>query len=182
MCRVATKSVHRAKSIHGRVRTRSEGNGRKARAGWPECQSFCDSNDTASSLWNEPTSGRFSPSASHLSCTSVLHVYDITSHTHMHTQECTYTHAHACRHAHTHMHTHVVRPSWLCPGLPVRGWTGTRTNLDVTEARDSEWQWHHLGHMQICTSPQTDNHASIPPLSFYRPDALPAAQTTASKR
>jgi len=23
-----------------------------------------------------------------------------------------------------------------------------------------------LGHMQICTSPQTDNHASIPPLSF----------------
>jgi len=28
--------------------------------------------------------------------------------------------------------------------------------------------------MQICISPQTDNHASIPPLSFYRPDALPA--------
>jgi len=36
-------------------------------------------------------------------------------------------------------------------------------------------------HMQICTSPQTDSHASIPPLSFYRPDALPAAQSTASK-
>ena len=30
---------------------------------------------------------------------------------------------------------------------------------------DSEWQWHQLGYMQICTSPQTDNHASIPPLS-----------------
>jgi len=29
-----------------------------------------------------------------------------------------------------------------------------------TEARDSEWQWHQLGHMQICTSPQADNHAS----------------------
>jgi len=28
---------------------------------------------------------------------------------------------------------------------------------------------------------QTDNHASIPSLSFYRPDALPAAQQTASK-
>ena len=28
---------------------------------------------------------------------------------------------------------------------------------------------------------QTDNHASTPPLSFYRPDALPAAQPTASK-
>jgi len=26
------------------------------------------------------------------------------------------------------------------------------TNLDFTEARYSEWQWHHLGHMQVCTS------------------------------
>ena len=33
----------------------------------------------------------------------------------------------------------------------------------------------------ICTSLQTDNHASTSPLSFYRPDALPAAQQTASK-
>ena len=49
-----------------------------------------------------------------------------------------------------------------------------RTNLDFTGARDSEWQWHHLGHMQVCTSLQTDNHASTPPLGFYRPDALPA--------
>jgi len=23
-----------------------------------------------------------------------------------------------------------------------------KTNLDFTEARDSEWQWHQLGHMQ----------------------------------
>jgi len=53
--------------------------------------------------------------------------------------------------------------------------------LDFTEARDSEWRWHQLGHMQDCTSLQTDNHASTPPLSFYRPDALPAAQPTASK-
>jgi len=36
-----------------------------------------------------------------------------------------------------------------------------KTNLDFTEARDSEWQWHQLGHMQVCTSLQTDNHASI---------------------
>ena len=56
-----------------------------------------------------------------------------------------------------------------------------KTNLDFTEARDSEWQWHQLGHMQVCTSLQTDDHASTPPLSFYRPDALPAAQPTASK-
>jgi len=30
--------------------------------------------------------------------------------------------------------------------------------------------------MQVCTSLQTDNHASNPPLSFYRPDALLASQ------
>ena len=35
-----------------------------------------------------------------------------------------------------------------------------KTNLDIIEARDSEWQWHQLGHMQVCTSCQTDNHAS----------------------
>jgi len=40
--------------------------------------------------------------------------------------------------------------------------------LDFTEARDSEWQWHQLGHMQVCTSLQTDNHASTPPLSFLQ--------------
>jgi len=36
-----------------------------------------------------------------------------------------------------------------------------------TEARDSEWQWYQLGHMQICTLPQTDNHAITSPLSFF---------------
>jgi len=42
-----------------------------------------------------------------------------------------------------------------------------KTNLDFTGTRDSEWQWHQLGHMQVCTSFQTDNHANIPPLSFF---------------
>jgi len=58
-----------------------------------------------------------------------------------------------------------------------------KTNLDFrpTAARDSEWQWHQLGRMQVCTSLQTDNRASTPSLTFYRPDALPAAQPTASK-
>jgi len=35
--------------------------------------------------------------------------------------------------------------------------------------------------MQVCTSLQRDNHASTPPLIFYRPDSLPAAQPAASK-
>jgi len=43
-----------------------------------------------------------------------------------------------------------------------------KTNLDFPEARDSEWQWHQLGHMQVCTSLQTDNHASTSPLSFLQ--------------
>jgi len=75
-----------------------------------------------------------------------------------------------CTHAHTHARTHtsILRPSGLCPRLP--GWASNRTNVDFTEARDSEWQWHQLGHMQIYTSHQTDNHASTTPLSFYRPD------------
>jgi len=42
-----------------------------------------------------------------------------------------------------------------------------KTNLGFTEARDSQWQWHQLGHMQVCTSLQTDNHASTPPLVFF---------------
>ena len=43
-----------------------------------------------------------------------------------------------------------------------------KTNLDFTEARDSEWQWHQLGHMQVCNSLQTNNHASTPPLRFLQ--------------
>ena len=43
-----------------------------------------------------------------------------------------------------------------------------KINLDYTKARDSEWMWHQLGHMQDCTLLQTDNHASNPPLSFLQ--------------
>ena len=48
-----------------------------------------------------------------------------------------------------------------------------KTNLNFTEARDSEWQWRHLGHMQVCTSLQTDNHASTPPLSCLPENTYP---------
>ena len=43
-----------------------------------------------------------------------------------------------------------------------------KTNLDFTEARDSEWQRHQLGRMQVCTSLLTDNYASTSPLSFLQ--------------
>ena len=48
------------------------------------------------------------------------------------------------------------------------GYQKGKTNLDFTEERDSEWQWHQLGYMQVCISLQTDNHASTPPLSFLQ--------------
>jgi len=43
-----------------------------------------------------------------------------------------------------------------------------KTNLDFTGARDSEWQWYQLGHMQVCTSLQSDNHASTSLLGFLQ--------------
>ena len=63
-----------------------------------------------------------------------------------------------------HTHTRLTALFQDYPGEPVQK---GKTNLDFTGARDSEWQWHQLGHMQVCTSLQTDNHASTPPLSFF---------------
>jgi len=60
-----------------------------------------------------------------------------------------------------------------------------KDNLDFTEARDSEWQWHQLGHMQVCTPLQTDNHASTPPLSFLQagcPSCRPTNSVKALKQ
>jgi len=59
-----------------------------------------------------------------------------------------------------------------------------KTNLDFTGPRDSEWQWHQLGHMQVFTSLQTDNHASTPPLSFLQagcPSCCPTNSVKALK-
>ena len=59
-----------------------------------------------------------------------------------------------------------------------------KTNLDFTEARDSEWQLHQLGHMKVCTALQTDNHASTPPLSLLQagcPSCCPTNSVKALK-
>jgi len=42
-----------------------------------------------------------------------------------------------------------------------------KTNLDFTEARDSERQWHQLSHMQVCTLLQTDSHTSTHHSCFF---------------
>jgi len=61
-----------------------------------------------------------------------------------------------------------TRLTALGPGLPrVNQYQKGKTNLDFTEATDSEWQRHQLDRMQVCTLLQTDNHASTPPLSFF---------------
>jgi len=72
-------------------------------------------------------------------------------------------------------HTHLfsgplsgtTRVSWNHKG---------KTNLDFIEARDSEWQWHQLGSMQVCTSLQTDDHSSTHHSVFYRPFLPPNQQ------
>jgi len=56
-----------------------------------------------------------------------------------------------------------------------------KTNLDFTEARDSERQWHQLGHMQVRSSLHTDNHTSTPPLSFSQAGSLSCRPTNSVK-
>ena len=79
----------------------------------------------------------------------------------------------------THTHTHAHFNSPLSGTTQVSRYQKNKTNLDFTEARDSEWQWHQLGHMQVCTSLQTDNLSSTPQLSFLQagcPSCCPTKQ------
>jgi len=86
-------------------------------------------------------------------------------------------------HKHTHTHTHTHPFNGPLSGTPqVSRYKKGKTNPDFTDTRDSEWQWHQLGHMQVCILLQTEITSPAPHHSdFYRPDALPAAQPTASK-
>jgi len=70
-------------------------------------------------------------------------------------------------HVQTHTHTHPFNGPFSGTTRGSRYQKGI-TNLDFTEARDSEWQWHQLDHMQVCILLQTDNHASTSSLSFLQ--------------
>ena len=83
-------------------------------------------------------------------------------------------------HASTPPHTHPFNGPFSRTTQVGRYQKG-KTNLDFTEARDSEWQWHQLGHMQVCTSLQADNHASTPPLSYLQV-GCPSCRPTNSVR
>jgi len=67
----------------------------------------------------------------------------------------------------TNTHTHPFNDSFSGTTQVSRYQKG-KTNLDFTEARDSEWQWHQLGHVPVCTLLQTDNHTSTSPLCFLQ--------------
>ena len=70
---------------------------------------------------------------------------------------------------HTYIHTYT-RLTAIFLGLS--RWASTRKVKPI---------WILLKQETVCISLQPDNHTSTPLLSFYRPDALPAAQPTASK-
>ena len=78
----------------------------------------------------------------------------------------------------THTHTHPFNGP-LSRTTQVSQYQKGKTNLDFTEASDSEWQWRQLEHMQVCTSLQTDNHASTSPLSFLQAGS-PSCRSTNS--
>ena len=65
----------------------------------------------------------------------------------------------------THAHTHPFNGPFSGT-TQVSHYQKDKINLDFTEASDSECQWHQLGHMQVCTLLQIDNHTSTPSLFF----------------
>ena len=87
-----------------------------------------------------------------------------------------------CMHRYSHRHFEeehtrtFTRLTAISPGLP--GWAGTRKVKPVCNLLKQETA---SDSGISCTSLQSDNHASTPPLSIYRPDALPVVQPTSSK-
>ena len=77
----------------------------------------------------------------------------------------------------THTHTHPFNGPFSGTTQVGRYQKG-KTNLDFTEARDSEWQWHQLGHMQVCTSLQTTTPA--PHRSVFLQAGCPSCRPTNS--
>ena len=82
-------------------------------------------------------------------------------------------------HAHTHTHTRLTA---VFPGLP--GWAGTRKVKPIWIVLKQETVSGSGISWAICKSGPRSRQItmpSTPPVSFYRPDDLPAVQPTASK-
>jgi len=101
----------------------------------------------------------------------IIAVIILLTHSILHTSD-----HHFCQLVTLRTHTPLSRTTWV-------GWYRKgKINLDFTEARDSEWQWHQLGRVQVLTSLQTDNHN--PPLCFLQagcPSCCPANSVKALK-
>jgi len=107
----------------------------------------------------------------HRVCWWSIHLHRSVTHTRTHTHAHTHTHTHARTHTHTHAHTHARTHPFnghFSGATRVSRYQKGKTNLNFTEARDSEWHWHQLGHIQVCTALQTDNHTSTPPFCFLQ--------------
>ena len=81
----------------------------------------------------------------------------------------------------THTHTHPFNGP-LSGTTRVSRYQKGKTNLDFTEARDSERQWNPLCYMQVCTLLRTDNHDSTPPVhhSVFLHAGCPSCRPTNS--
>ena len=79
----------------------------------------------------------------------------------------------------THTHTHLFNDP-LSGTTQVSRYQKGKTNLYFTEARDSDWQWHQLGHMHVCISLQTDNHANTPTTQVFLQAGCPSCHPTNS--
>ena len=92
-----------------------------------------------------------------------------------------YTHTRTHTHAHTHTHTHA-RLMALYPGLP--RWAGTRKVKPVWISLKQEIVSGSGIVRDICKSAPRSRQVTTPAPRrsvFYRPDAVPAAEPTASK-
>jgi len=93
----------------------------------------------------------------------------------------TYQHTHT----HTHTHTTVIRPSWILSGM---SWVTRHQKDNIRQVKPIWIYWHKrqwvavasagpYANLHLDPDTQPASHHSV----FYRPDALSAAQPTASK-
>ena len=113
-----------------------------------------------------PSCHIFNLGSSHLNValTTMHHLYNVTL---------------ATMHTHTHTHTRLTA---LCPGLP--GWAGTRKVKPIWSLLKQETVSGSGISWVICKSAPRSRQITTPAPHhsvFYRPDALSAAQPTASK-
>ena len=88
---------------------------------------------------------------------------------------------HCNTHTHTRTHTHPFNGP-LSGTTQVSQYQKGKTNLDFTEARDSWWQWHQLGHnASLHLAPDRQPHqTSTPPLLCFLQAGCPSCRPTNS--